>query len=199
MKLRASFIPQVNEILQAQIEEWGAANNVPVAVDIVSMNDIQTLDRHSRPNRRGSRHHRIESGVRPHLCRGVGRRFVTLPRTLVTATVAGMTRPLRPVPVGERVEGPAPLLCRARHQLPHRRLREDRGQLFPQPGKKYTSSARSCARPVYRKWLSRSAGPLATAMTSTTRSCGPWRVGYLLTMARRCHRFGRDTRRTGVS
>ncbi len=43
MKLRASFIPQVNEILQAQIEEWGAANNVPVEVDIVSMNDIQTL------------------------------------------------------------------------------------------------------------------------------------------------------------
>ena len=43
MKLRASFIPQVNEILQAQIEQWGKENNVPVAVDIVSMNDIQTL------------------------------------------------------------------------------------------------------------------------------------------------------------
>ena len=43
MKLRASFIPQVNEILQAQIEQWGAENNVPVEVDIVSMNDIQTL------------------------------------------------------------------------------------------------------------------------------------------------------------
>lgn len=43
MKLRASFMPQVNEILQAQIEQWGEENNVPVAVDIVSMNDIQTL------------------------------------------------------------------------------------------------------------------------------------------------------------
>jgi multiple sugar transport system substrate-binding protein len=43
MKLRASFIPQANEILRATVEQWGADNNIPVAVDIVSMNDIQTI------------------------------------------------------------------------------------------------------------------------------------------------------------
>lgn len=43
MKLRSSFIPQVNEVLKAVIEDWGAQNDVPVEVDIVSMNDIQTI------------------------------------------------------------------------------------------------------------------------------------------------------------
>jgi multiple sugar transport system substrate-binding protein len=43
MKLRAAFIPQGNEVLKAIIEDWGAKNNVPVEVDIVSMNDLQTI------------------------------------------------------------------------------------------------------------------------------------------------------------
>ncbi len=43
MKLRSSFIPQVNEVLRAVIEDWGDQNDVPVEVDIVSMNDIQTI------------------------------------------------------------------------------------------------------------------------------------------------------------
>lgn len=43
MKLRAAFIPQANEILSALIKDWGARSNVQVEVDIVSMNDLQTI------------------------------------------------------------------------------------------------------------------------------------------------------------
>jgi multiple sugar transport system substrate-binding protein len=43
MKLRAAFMPQGNEILKAIVEDWGAKNNVAVEVDIVSMNDLQTI------------------------------------------------------------------------------------------------------------------------------------------------------------
>lgn len=43
MKLRAAFMPQGNEILKAIIQDWGAKNNVPLEVDIVSMNDLQTI------------------------------------------------------------------------------------------------------------------------------------------------------------
>jgi multiple sugar transport system substrate-binding protein len=43
MKLRAAFMPQGNEILKAIIEDWGEKNNIPVEVDIVSMNDLQTI------------------------------------------------------------------------------------------------------------------------------------------------------------
>lgn len=43
MKLRSSFIPQVNEVLRAEVEEWGRMNEVEVEVDIVGMNDIQTI------------------------------------------------------------------------------------------------------------------------------------------------------------
>ncbi len=43
MKLRAAFIPQGNEVLKAIIEDWGAKNGVKVNVDIVSMNDLQTI------------------------------------------------------------------------------------------------------------------------------------------------------------
>lgn len=43
MKLRAAFMPQGNEILKAIILAWGAKNNIPVEVDIVSMNDLQTI------------------------------------------------------------------------------------------------------------------------------------------------------------
>jgi len=43
MKLRAAFMPQGNEILKVIIQDWGAKNNIPVEVDIVSMNDLQTI------------------------------------------------------------------------------------------------------------------------------------------------------------
>jgi multiple sugar transport system substrate-binding protein len=43
MKLRAAFIPQGNEVLKAIVEDWGAKNGVKVNVDIVSMNDLQTI------------------------------------------------------------------------------------------------------------------------------------------------------------
>lgn len=43
MKLRAAFMPQGNEILKVIIEDWGQKNNIPVEVDIVSMNDLQTI------------------------------------------------------------------------------------------------------------------------------------------------------------
>ena len=43
MKLRAAFMPQGNEVLKAIIQDWGARNNIPVEVDIVSMNDLQTI------------------------------------------------------------------------------------------------------------------------------------------------------------
>jgi multiple sugar transport system substrate-binding protein len=43
MKLRAAFMPQGNDVLKAIIQDWGAKNNIPVAVDIVSMNDLQTI------------------------------------------------------------------------------------------------------------------------------------------------------------
>jgi multiple sugar transport system substrate-binding protein len=43
MKLRAAFMPQGNEILKVIVEDWGKKNNVPVEVDIVSMNDLQTI------------------------------------------------------------------------------------------------------------------------------------------------------------
>jgi multiple sugar transport system substrate-binding protein len=43
MKLRAGFMPQGNEILNTIIQNWGKANDIPVAVDIVSMNDLQTI------------------------------------------------------------------------------------------------------------------------------------------------------------
>lgn len=43
MKLRAAFMPQGNEVLKAIIQDWGAKNNIPVEVDIVSMNDLQTI------------------------------------------------------------------------------------------------------------------------------------------------------------
>ncbi len=43
MKLRASFIPQSNDILSATIKAWGEANGVETEVDIVSMNDLQTI------------------------------------------------------------------------------------------------------------------------------------------------------------
>ncbi|MCG2784261.1 MAG: substrate-binding domain-containing protein [Anaerolineae bacterium] len=43
MKLRAAFMPQGNEILKAVILDWGAKNEIPVEVDIVSMNDLQTI------------------------------------------------------------------------------------------------------------------------------------------------------------
>lgn len=43
MKLRAAFMPQGNEVLAATINEWGKKNSVPVEVDIVSMNDLQTI------------------------------------------------------------------------------------------------------------------------------------------------------------
>ena len=43
MKLRAAFMPQGNEILKVIIEDWGEKNNIPVEVDIVSMNDLQTI------------------------------------------------------------------------------------------------------------------------------------------------------------
>jgi multiple sugar transport system substrate-binding protein len=43
MKLRAAFIPQGNEVLKAIAEDWGVKNGVKVAVDIVSMNDLQTI------------------------------------------------------------------------------------------------------------------------------------------------------------
>ncbi len=43
MKLRAAFMPQGNEILKVIVEDWGAKNNIPVEVDIVSMNDLQTI------------------------------------------------------------------------------------------------------------------------------------------------------------
>jgi len=43
MKLRAAFMPQGNEILKALVQDWGAKNNLPVEVDIVSMNDLQTI------------------------------------------------------------------------------------------------------------------------------------------------------------
>jgi multiple sugar transport system substrate-binding protein len=43
MKLRAAFMPQGNEILKVIIQDWGAKNDIPVEVDIVSMNDLQTI------------------------------------------------------------------------------------------------------------------------------------------------------------
>jgi multiple sugar transport system substrate-binding protein len=43
MKLRAAFMPQGNEILKAIILDWGQKNEIPVEVDIVSMNDLQTI------------------------------------------------------------------------------------------------------------------------------------------------------------
>lgn len=43
MKLRAAFMPQGNEILKAVILDWGERMGVPVEVDIVSMNDLQTI------------------------------------------------------------------------------------------------------------------------------------------------------------
>jgi multiple sugar transport system substrate-binding protein len=43
MKLRAAFMPQGNEVLAALIQEWGKKNGVAVDVDIVSMNDLQTI------------------------------------------------------------------------------------------------------------------------------------------------------------
>ncbi len=43
MKLRAAFMPQGNEVLATLIKEWGKKNGVEVAVDIVSMNDLQTI------------------------------------------------------------------------------------------------------------------------------------------------------------
>ncbi len=43
MKLRAAFMPQGNEILKAVILDWGAKHDIPVEVDIVSMNDLQTI------------------------------------------------------------------------------------------------------------------------------------------------------------
>jgi multiple sugar transport system substrate-binding protein len=43
MKLRSSFIPQVNEVLRAEVEAWGKQTGVEVEVDIVGMNDIQTI------------------------------------------------------------------------------------------------------------------------------------------------------------
>jgi multiple sugar transport system substrate-binding protein len=43
MKLRAAFMPQGNDVLKAMIQDWGKKNNIPVAVDIVSMNDLQTI------------------------------------------------------------------------------------------------------------------------------------------------------------
>jgi multiple sugar transport system substrate-binding protein len=43
MKLRAAFMPQGNEILKAIILDWGKKNDIPVEVDIVSMNDLQTI------------------------------------------------------------------------------------------------------------------------------------------------------------
>lgn len=43
MKLRAAFMPQGNEILKVIIQDWGSKNKIPVEVDIVSMNDLQTI------------------------------------------------------------------------------------------------------------------------------------------------------------
>lgn len=43
MKLRAAFMPQGNEVLDALVHEWGKKNGVAVEVDIVSMNDLQTI------------------------------------------------------------------------------------------------------------------------------------------------------------
>jgi multiple sugar transport system substrate-binding protein len=43
MKLRAAFMPQGNEVLAALVQEWGKKNGVAVEVDIVSMNDLQTI------------------------------------------------------------------------------------------------------------------------------------------------------------
>jgi multiple sugar transport system substrate-binding protein len=43
MKLRAAFMPQGNEVLAALVHEWGKKNGVAVEVDIVSMNDLQTI------------------------------------------------------------------------------------------------------------------------------------------------------------
>ena len=43
LKLRAAFIPEVNDILAAQVNVWGAKNGVPVQVDIVSLNELQTI------------------------------------------------------------------------------------------------------------------------------------------------------------
>ena len=43
MKLRAAFMPQGNEILKVIVEDWGQKNNIPVEVDITSMNDLQTI------------------------------------------------------------------------------------------------------------------------------------------------------------
>jgi multiple sugar transport system substrate-binding protein len=43
MKLRAAFMPQGNEVLATLVKEWGKKNGVEAAVDIVSMNDLQTI------------------------------------------------------------------------------------------------------------------------------------------------------------
>ena len=43
MKLRAAFMPQGNEVLATLVQEWGKKNGIPVEVDIVSMNDLQTI------------------------------------------------------------------------------------------------------------------------------------------------------------
>lgn len=43
MKLRAGFVPQGNEILSVIVQDWGKKNNLAVSVDIVSMNDLQTI------------------------------------------------------------------------------------------------------------------------------------------------------------
>lgn len=43
MKLRAAFVPQANDILRSIVKDWGNRANVEVEVDIVSMNDLQTI------------------------------------------------------------------------------------------------------------------------------------------------------------
>ncbi|GAB4556713.1 MAG: hypothetical protein Kow0047_00470 [Anaerolineae bacterium] len=43
MKLRAAFMPETNEVLAALVKDWGEKNGVPLEVDIVSMNDLQTI------------------------------------------------------------------------------------------------------------------------------------------------------------
>jgi multiple sugar transport system substrate-binding protein len=43
LKLRAAFIPEANDILKAVVLDWSNKTGVPVEVDIVSMNDLQTI------------------------------------------------------------------------------------------------------------------------------------------------------------
>jgi len=43
LKLRASFIPEGNQVLSALIADWAAKNNLEVEADIVSMDDLSTI------------------------------------------------------------------------------------------------------------------------------------------------------------